>query len=413
MYGAVADDFTGATDLAGNWRSRGLRTAVALGVPDSASPLDTDGFDAIVVALKIRSVPAQVATEKARAAGVFLLKAGCTQIYDKYCSTFDSTPEGNIGPIADELTELTGATRAVVVPSFPDAGRTVYQGYHFVGDQLLSESSMRHHPLNPMTDSSLVRLMAAQTDLPVGSVSLSTVRRGADELRKALDQSEAHYIVVDAIDNDDLAVIAEATRDDVLVTGGSGIALGLPRRDADLDQVHSVSGRRAILSGSASAKTQKQVRAARDHMKSWKVAIDDLTADIEDATTRAAEWTVQCWEASPDDPVLIYSVDSPNDVEAAKKENPGASVLLETFFGMLAQRLSNEGCRQFIIAGGETSGAVMTALDVRLLELGEQIDPGVSWLLGSADDNEYNLVLKSGNFGADDLFTSAWEELSE
>lgn len=230
MLGSVADDFTGATDLAGNWRSRGLKTAVLLGIPPATLMDDLDGYDALVVAQKIRSVDADAARTAARRAGEVLLDVGCTQIYDKYCSTFDSTPDGNIGPIADELAELTGAERAIIVPSFPDAGRTVYKGHHFVLDELLSESPMRHHPLNPMTDSSVVRLMEAQTDRPVGKIVLEVVRQGPDALRAALDEvgKDAFYIVVDAIDNDDLRIIAEATTQEKLVTGAPEIHSSTP-----------------------------------------------------------------------------------------------------------------------------------------------------------------------------------------
>lgn len=412
MYGAVADDFTGATDLAGNWRSRGLRTAVALGTPTNDSTIDASAYDALVVALKIRSVPAEQARKEARAAGKYLLEEGCTQLYDKYCSTFDSTPEGNIGPIADELSTLTGAIRAVVVPSFPDAGRTVYQGYHFVHDKLLSESSMRHHPLNPMTDSSLVRLMEAQTYRSVAAIGLDTVRQGPEALRKALDSSEAHYIVVDAINNDDLEIIARATADDALITGGSGIALGLPKVESDLKQVPAVPGRRAVLSGSASSQTQKQVGIGKEQLAWQKIAVRELVMNPIGAVERITDWAREKWEENPDEPILVYSVDSPADVQHALDEHPDASQLLEEFFAGLAKQLAELGCRQFIIAGGETSGSVVQSLGVELLELGEQISPGVSWLLGKSDE-DYNLVLKSGNFGPDDLFVNGWSALDD
>lgn len=412
MHGAVADDFTGATDLAGNWRSRGLRTAVTLGVPANDSSIDVTEYDAIVVALKIRSVAAEQARKEARSAGRYLLNHGYSQIYDKYCSTFDSTPEGNIGPIADELTEVTGADRAVIVPSFPDTGRTVYRAYHFVGDQLLSESSMRHHPLNPMTDSNLVRLMEAQTDRSVSSVTLDTVRQGPEVLRNALDAADTHYIVIDAIDNNDLQIIAEATMDDVLITGGSGIALGLPNVESNLSQVRMVRGSRVVLSGSASSQTQRQVAVAKNHLASQKISTKEIAEDRAVAVERIAAWASEQWQSRPGEPVLVYSVDSPDDVSRAKDEHPNASQLLEEFFAELAHRLSELGARQFIIAGGETSGSVVKALGIELLELGQQLSPGVSWLLGKSE-KEYNLVLKSGNFGLDDLFVHGWSALNE
>lgn len=413
MLGSVADDFTGATDLAGNWRSRGLKTAVLLGIPPAPLMDDLDGYDALVVAQKIRSVDADAARTAARRAGEVLLDVGCTQIYDKYCSTFDSTPDGNIGPIADELAELTGAERAIIVPSFPDAGRTVYKGHHFVLDELLSESPMRHHPLNPMTDSSVVRLMEAQTDRPVGKIVLEVVRQGPDALRAALDEvgKDAFYIVVDAIDNDDLRIISEATTQEKLVTGGSGIALGLSHRDTDLGQVEKIDGRKLVLSGSASAMTQRQVAHGKAHLPHRKADVRELLTDMDHAVAEACEWVRAQWAADPDVAPLIYSVESREDVDAARAITDEASSLIETYFGRIAADLSDDGLRQIVVAGGETSGSVCEALDIRILDLGEQLAPGVSWLLGKSDSTEYNIVLKSGNFGHEDLFTSAWGEL--
>lgn len=419
MRGAVADDFTGATDLAGNWRNRGLRTAVVLGVPreDSAglSRQDLSHYDALVVAQKIRSIPTEQARDAASEAGHFLLGLGCTQIYDKYCSTFDSTPDGNIGPIADVLSDLTGAPRAVVVPQFPDAGRTMYQGHLFVGSDLLNESGMENHPLNPMRDSSVVRLMAAQTNRRVGRVPLQTVREGVSALTAALDraQQEAHYIVVDAISNADLAVIAEATQDDVLITGGSGLALGLPEQNGNTEPLPVIAGKRVILSGSASVMTRKQVRHGIAHVPSRKVDAQAIAAGMDSAVAEAAEWAAKEWAKSPGSSPLIYSVADLDDVEQAKQVSPDAPALIEQFFALLAVDLSERGARQILVAGGETSGAVVEKLGVNLLDLGTELAPGVSWLLGRGTGESYNLVLKSGNFGQEDLFTSAWAELGK
>lgn len=414
MRGAVADDFTGATDLAGNWRSRGLRTAVLLGAPTSAEATNLSDYDAVVVARKIRSVPPEQARRQVREAGHFLLDLGCTQIYDKYCSTFDSTAQGNIGPIADELTDLTGATRAIVVPSFPDTGRTVYQGHHFVFDQLLSESGMKDHPLNPMTDSSVVRLLQAQTERAVTKITLSVVREGPEALRAALDECEqhAHYIVIDAITNDDLEIIARATQDDALVTGGSGIALGLPRQGSDLKQVAAVPGHRAILSGSASEMTRAQVRHGKDHLPSFKVPVEKLESDFDEAVADVVRWAREQWAADPLAAPLIYSVGDAEDVARAKRVSPRASAMVERFFAALTAELSRQGARQFIVAGGETSGAVVEELGVVILDIGSPLAPGVSWLAGRGPYASYNFVLKSGNFGGEDLFTAAWTELN-
>lgn len=413
MLGSVADDFTGATDLAGNWRSRGLKTAVLLGIPPESFTADLENYDALVVAQKIRSVDAETARTAARRAGELLLHLGCTQIYDKYCSTFDSTPEGNIGPIADELANLTGASRAIVVPSFPDAGRTVYKGHHFVLDEPLSESPMRHHPLNPMTDSSIVRLLQAQTDRPVGKIVLEQVRQGSEALRKALDEvaTESFYVVVDAIDNDDLRIIAEATTGEKLVTGGSGIALGLPHNENSLGQVEKIDGHKLVLSGSASAMTQRQVTHGKSYMPHRKADVRELLVDMDQTVVEACQWVRDAWAEDPDVAPLIYSVESLDDVQVARDITDEASALIESFFGRVAERLSDDGLRQIIVAGGETSGSVCEALGIHILDLGEQLAPGVSWLLGKSDSTEYNIVLKSGNFGREDLFTAAWEDL--
>ncbi|AZQ78256.1 four-carbon acid sugar kinase family protein [Flaviflexus ciconiae] len=415
MRGALADDFTGATDLAGNWRARGLRTAVALTIPSRDQFAELAGYDAVVIAQKIRSVDQAKARAVAVRAGQALMDLGCTQIYDKYCSTFDSTPEGNIGPIAEELMNLTGASRAIVVPSFPDAGRTVYSGHLFVLGEPLDESPMKDHPLNPMRDSSVVRLMQAQTERPVGHVSHSVVQQGPEALRKELDRLDPTYdfIVVDAIDNEDLKVIAVATSSDSLVTGGSGIALGLPHVDRNLGQVKQVPGKRLILSGSASSMTRRQVQSAKKHLPSRKVAPGALVGDFDATVGDCVSWVQSQWELNPDISPLVYSVENDEDLRESTKYGDQVSALLEEFFGNVAQSLSDVGATQFIIAGGETSGAVCQSLGVQLLELGRQLAPGVSWLLSKAENQQFNMVLKSGNFGGENLFTAAWEELND
>ncbi|MFC4553905.1 3-oxo-tetronate kinase [Georgenia faecalis] len=415
MRGAIADDFTGATDLAGNWRARGLRTAVALGVPTAEDLAGLAGHDAVVVALKIRSAPADVAVAQAREAARALAGLGCTQVYDKYCSTFDSTPEGNIGPIADALLEETGARSAVVVPAFPDAGRTVYQGHLFVGSDPLDRSPMKDHPLNPMWDSRVADLLRPQTAHPVAEVPVGVVHTGEDALRAELarlEESGARYVVVDALDNDDLAVIARATADARLVTGGSGLALGLPPTGRTLGPITAVPGRRAVLAGSASRATQAQVQAAREHLPHVKVDVAAVLADPAGQVDSLLAWAQERWAEAPDRPVLVYSVGDPDDVARGRAVTADASAVVEGLFAALAPRLADAGATQLVVAGGETSGSVAHGLDVAVLEVGQLLSPGVSWLTGrrrGADD--VNLVLKSGNFGTVDLFTTAWEEL--
>lgn len=415
--GAIADDFTGATDLAGNWTARGLRTSVLLGLPPAGTEPELTEEDAVVVALKTRSIDPLAARAAVRPVAEFLAAQGCVQLYDKYCSTFDSTPEGNIGPIADVLLEVSAAPHAVVVPSFPDNGRTVYRGHLFVGDQLLHESPMRDHPLNPMRDSSVVRLLTPQTDHPVGLVTLDHVRRGPWALRRAIGTESARgrrLIVVDAIDNDDLATIARATQQDALVTGGSGLALGTPARSGQAHRISAAPGPRVVLSGSASAATQRQVADARTRLPHRQLDVASYLADPAEAVAELTAWVARQWQESADRPVLIYSVGTPADVDAARSLGPDVSQRIEAAFADLAAALSDAGARNLIVAGGETSGAVVERLGIARLRVGQALSPGVSWLEGEDRDGQrHTLVLKSGNFGTDDLFTGGWDDLDD
>ncbi|GAB3297546.1 3-oxo-tetronate kinase [Pseudoclavibacter terrae] len=416
MLGAIADDFTGATDLAGNWRSRGLSTAVVLGVPEADGLDALRAHDAVVIALKIRSVRAEKAVAEVREAAAVLRELGCTQVYDKYCSTFDSTPEGNIGPIADALLEETGARVAVVVPGFPDAGRTVYKGHLFVGNDPLDRSSMRDHPLNPMWDSRVSALLSAQTPHAVAEVHVDVVKRGAAAVREAIDAAGARgarYVVVDSIDGADLRTIATATRDDPLVTGGSGLALGAEAKRVAPTDLAGIRGRRVVLAGSASRATQAQVQDARRTMSSRKLDVRALVDDMAGEEQRLLDWVVERWSEDADRPVMLYSVGDVDDVAAGRGASPHASELIETLYSRLAPRLADAGASQLIVAGGETSGSVSQGLGISVLEVGQLLSPGVSWLRGrrrAAPD--VNLVLKSGNFGDVDLFSSAWERLA-
>lgn len=414
--GAIADDFTGATDLAGNWQVTGLRTSVILGVPTSEDAEDLDNVDAVVIALKSRSIPAADAVEQSLASAEFLLEAGCDQLYEKYASTFDSTAEGNIGPVADALLQLTGADQAVVVPSFPDNGRTVYQGHLFVGSQRLDESPMGDHPLNPMRDSSVPRLLSAQTQHTVGLVPLQVVRQGVDAIRRELEQRAAdgeRLVVVDAIDNNDLVAIAEATAEHRLVTGGSGLALGAPSTDWPAPQVAAIPGRRVILSGSASEATRGQVAFAREHLPHQRLDLARLRADAAVEVRRLTSWVNDQWTANPQLPVLLYSVGDAADLARGRALGGPVSAEVEWALGALAAELSEAGATQIMVAGGETSGAALEALGVRRLDVGQRISPGVSWLAGTtAAGRRHNFVLKSGNFGPEDLFVRGWDLLT-
>jgi uncharacterized protein YgbK (DUF1537 family) len=412
LTGAVADDFTGATDLAAALRSRGLRAAVVVGdrpVPDE----QVAGLDAVVVALKSRTAPVQEAVGASLEAADRLLGWGADRFYLKYCSTFDSTDEGNIGPVLDALRERLGTDRSVVVPAFPANGRTVRDGSLRVGDDLLEHSSMRHHPLTPMTRSRLRDLLAPQTDAEVTEIGLDVVRRGPDALRTVLDTAPAGYLVVDAVDDDDLRTIARATAEHRLVSGGAGLALGLEPTvdDAAADAAFPFfSRRRLVVCGSASATTRAQVAAAiaAGH-PTRKVDVAAAVADPEGETSTLAEWARSL---GPDTVPVVYSVGDPSDVVPGPAGS-AAGAVEAVLSGLVLDLVSDGTVDQVVVAGGETSGAVVGGLGVGLLTIGPLLAPGVCWSAATTDDGrEVALVLKSGNFGSVDLFSSAWEALS-
>lgn len=421
LWGCIADDVTGATDLATNLVSRELRTVVLpqpfdeTGAPAGPDrlPADLADVDAVVVALKSRTAPVAQAVAQSLAALRYLESVGARRIYVKYCSTFDSTPHGNIGPVIDAVLARTGADRTIVVPSFPDAARTVYKGHLFVGDDPLDESPMRHHPLTPMLDSSVPRLLAPQTTGRVGLVPLPTVRAGRAALAGALAAGEGPVsLVVDAIDNDDLIAIMAAAVDLRVITGGSGLALGIPRQvGADPRRIVVVPGRRAVLCGSASQRTREQVAHARERLPWRKLDPAVLAGDLDAAVAELADWAAHQWSADPAAVPLIYSAASLADVD---KDTPDAAELVERAIGALATRLTALGVSQMIVAGGESSGRVVAELDVAQLRIGPEIAPGVAWSEArTTTGTTLDVALKSGNFGAVDMFTSAWRELEE
>jgi uncharacterized protein YgbK (DUF1537 family) len=424
-WGCVADDLTGATDLATNLVSRGFRTVVLFGAPADgllAPPIVAlDEVDAIVVALKSRTAPVADAVSGALAALSVLEAAGAERIYVKYCSTFDSTPQGNIGPTIDAIMSKTGESLTVVVPSFPDTGRTVYQGYLFVGDTLLSESSMRHHPLTPMRDSSLLRLLAPQTTADVGLVPLHVVRSGPVAVKSALDDmrkpDERVLAVIDALTVADLSTIAAATSHLRVVTGASGLAQGLISRHGggEIRHIPVAAGRRVSLCGSVSQQSQTQVTAAQADVPAYKLNLDRLRFSFEATVTEAIDWTCNAWVSDASATPLIYSAEHSADVDTTQQP-PGttpASELLERGLAAIARGLVDAGARQLIVAGGETAGSVVDGLGVRSLLIGPAIAPGVAWSAGALPDGTaVNLALKSGNFGGDDFFVSAWDALN-
>jgi uncharacterized protein YgbK (DUF1537 family) len=420
LLGAIADDLTGATDLALMLSREGMRTIQTIGVPKD--DLELLRVDAVVVALKSRTNPADQAVAMSLEALSFLQMAGATQFLFKYCSTFDSSPAGNIGPVAEALMQALSTDLTIVCPAFPANGRTIYKGHLFVGDQLLSDSPMRNHPLTPMTDSSLVRLMAGQSNLKVGLVTRETVGEGAAAVLQAFEAARARgeqALVVDALTDADLRAIGEASAGLSLITGGSGIALGLPenfRRAGLLKAADDAgvflapAGRSMILAGSCSEATRGQIRHAIEAgvpvLKLDPIAIAEGRFRVDEAVT----WALGQSAKAP----LIYSSAEPEEVKAAQaalgRERAGS--LIEHFLAETALGLEVAGVRRLIVAGGETSGAVVGALSPDALFIGPEIDPGVPWTLTLGQKQPMALALKSGNFGAPDFFLKAWDLLS-
>ncbi|ALZ84410.1 hypothetical protein APT59_09425 [Pseudomonas oryzihabitans] len=414
LLGCIADDFTGGTDLASTLVAQGMRTVQVLGVPDRPLPSDAD---AVVVALKTRTLPAAEAVAQSLAALAYLRELGCRQFFFKYCSTFDSTAAGNIGPVADALAEALGARLSIACPAFPENGRTLYLGQLFVGDQPLAESGMRHHPLTPMTDSNLVRVLQAQTSHSVGLVRLPQVRQGSAAIATALADLQTQgvrHAIVDAIDNADLHAIGAAVADHPLVTGGSGVALGLPanfrRRGllaahAEASALPAAPGLAAVLSGSCSTATRGQVALWLEHRPGFRLDPLALAAG-EDQVSAALEWAAA---RLPSEPVLLYGSADPAEVRRAQAQLgvERAGQLVEDALARIAQGLHECGVTRLVVAGGETSGAVVKALAIDSLRIGAPIAPGVPWTLGSGARGDIALALKSGNFGTPDFFERA------
>lgn len=417
LLGCIADDFTGATDLANTLTRQGMATVVLLGVPHAALALPQ--ADALVVALKSRSNPAAEAMRMSLDALAWLQHAGARQIYFKYCSTFDSTDAGNIGPVAEALMHALGADFTVACPAFPTNKRTIYHGHLFVGEQLLSESSMRHHPLNPMTDALLTRVLQKQCKGKVGLIAHDVVARGPDAIRASIGESRkagVRIAITDAISDQHLIDIGAACAELKLLTGGSGLALGLPEnfrragllatRDAAV--LPRIDGYAAVIAGSCSAATNAQVSVFKEYFDSY--AVDPLALrEGAEVAANALAWARSRVGAKP---LLIYSSAQPDDVArvqaALGREQAGQ--LVEQTLARIAQGLVSMGVRRLVVAGGETSGAVVSALNVRGLRVGNEIDPGVPWTT-SIGDEPLALALKSGNFGSADFFEKAFRVL--
>lgn len=416
--GCIADDFTGATDLANNLVRAGMRCVQTIGVPDGPAPADAD---AVVVALKSRTIEPGDAVAQSLAALRWLRAQGASQIYFKVCSTFDSTDRGNIGPVTEALMDALGCDFAIACPAFPENQRTVYKGYLFTGDLLLSEGSMRDHPLTPMTDPNLVRVMQRQCRRRVGLIDHGVVRRGSAAIAARIAELRADGIgiaIVDALADADLFEMGRAFAGLPLLVAGSGVAIALPANFGLAPRpagaaLPPAQGARAIVCGSCSAASNAQVRAFLARHPGRGFALDPLRlADGEDGAAAALDWARPRLGAEP---LLIHATAEPDAVRAAQArlgvERAGA--LVEAVLARVASGLVEAGAGQLVVAGGETSGASVRSLGVRQLRIGAQIDPGVPWCHAQAAGGRgLHLALKSGNFGTTDFFDKAFEVLA-
>ena len=418
LLGAIADDSTGATDLANTLVKEGMRAVQTIGVPDG--DIDLGDAEAVVVALKSRTAPVDEAVDASRAALAWLRGLGPRQFFFKYCSTFDSTPAGNIGPVADALLADLSADFTFLCPAFPDNGRVVRDGLIYVNGELLENSPMKDHPLTPMRDSRVMELMRVQTDREVGLIHQATVSEGPAAIATAVDalrRDGVAYGVIDTAGNDDLRAIGAAAADHALVTGGSGAAMGLPAnfRNAGLlgdptpPTLPQATGRAAVLAGSCSQATRRQIAMAQKDWPHRKIDVhriaagDPVAADILD------------WAAAQDSstPVLIYGSADPDEVAAIQAQYgvTEAGEMVERVIGEVAAGLVAQGVRRLVVAGGETAGAVVSSLGVKALRIGPEIDTGVPWTetLGTETlgGPPIALALKSGNFGGGVFFAKA------
>ena len=388
--GCIADDLTGATDLGVTLAREGLSVVQVNGVPDRA--LELSPVDAIVVALKSRTNPAAEAVQWSLASLAWLQARGAERVYFKYCSTFDSTARGNIGPVADALLETLGERRTVATPAYPRNGRTVYKGNLFVGDVPLAESGMKDHPLTPMRDSNLVRVLAAQTRRKVSLVPCEVMEAGASAVRAKLEELDG-FAILDAVRDEHLVAAGQACRDMKLTTGGAGLAMGIARalgvERTSASALPQVAGAAVVLAGSCSQATLRQIAAFRG--PSFRIQPERIDVDA------AVRFATQ----NGDHP-LIYASAPPEGIV------PGKGEAIEHAFRHIARELARKGVRKFVVAGGETSGAVVEALGVRALAIGPEIDPGVPWTAAQGGE-PYLLALKSGNFGGPDFFAKALE----
>ena len=426
LLGCIADDFTGATDLANNLVRAGMRVVQTIGVPTSPLPADCN---AVVVALKSRTISPADAVKQSLQALAWLQAQQVEQVYFKYCSTFDSwysgDVRGNIGPVTEALMDALNCPFTIATPALPDNQRTVFKGHLFVGDTLLSESGMKNHPLTPMRDANLVNVLQAQCQRKVGLIDFKTVALGATAVTARIAKLQAQGVsiaVVDALSNDDLHKLGPALKDMRLLTAGSGVAIALPANwgiqpSAASAQLPPAMGLKAIVSGSCSLATQEQVAHFLQHHPQQAWQLDPLkwahNTPVAELAAPVLQWAQK---HLPLGPVLVYSTADAELVKVVQAQlgQAQAGERMEQLLAHIAQGLVAMGVAQLVVAGGETSGACVQALQVTQMHIGAQIDPGVPWCHAhspSAPASGLHLTLKSGNFGTSNFFTKAFQNL--
>lgn len=415
--GVIADDFTGATDIAGFLVENGVSTIQTTGIPEDNFNAEADAY---VVSLKSRSCPSSEAVEKSLRALDWLKTMGCTQYYFKYCSTFDSTSNGNIGPVTDALMDKLGIEQTVVCPALPVNGRTVYKGYLFVKNQLLQESGMKDHPITPMTDSNLARVIETQSKGKSGNIYFETIDKGPEAVKKELDRLKNEglkYIILDCLNEGNVDVLGKALKDFVLLTGGSALAAGLARAKLDNRKNNPSTNDKGkpgreptvIFAGSCSITTNQQIAFYKDYGTSRVVDPKEVISNPNYGKI-LLNWLRE--HVNDEYAPLLYSSTDPGALEKNRKiYGPDLGDVIESIFSDLAKKLLETGVKNFIIAGGETSGKIVQSLDLSGFYIGPQIAPGVPWI--KAVDKDVFLALKSGNFGDKRFFLRSQELFNE
>ena len=413
LLGVIGDDFTGSSDIANNLKKAGMSVGMYSGVPDNKMKLNK--YNAVVIALKTRTIPIKKAISESVKALEWLKSKKCKKIIFKYCSTFDSTKKGNIGPVIDAIMKNLNVDFTIACPSFPDAGRTLYQGHMFVNGVPLNESGMENHPLTPMTDHNLVRWLNYQTKGKVDLINSVTIKEGAKSIKKRiteLKKSNVKYAITDTLDNQDFDLICSGTDNLKFLTGGSGIALGLPKvfkKKGMLKKSNSklpnVKGNTIILSGSCSLVTNEQVELYKKSNPSLFISPEELIKN-ENYHNEIIEWILRHSKKRP----LIYSTALPKKVSLyQKKFGSKISSKIETLFQKIIKNIYKYNFNKIVCAGGETSGAIVKALMIKELQIGEEISAGVPVMW--EPEKNIKITLKSGNFGQKDFFSRALKKL--